>query len=117
MAVKIKWNDDRVKSAAVAVLLICRAQLSQGSAEDGLVQSALQWFRNYPEDYKAQNPQRDLAATRDLSSLTDKRRRDVYEKLLAAVEALLGRVERNRTQFSSLLEVDNFLVANLEVSG
>jgi hypothetical protein len=113
MSLKIKWNDDRVKGAATAVLLITRSRLAQGHW-GGLIQAALVEYREDHEGYKAGHPSRTLAAAKDSSGLADAQRREFYEKLVAAVEALLARVERNRTRFSSLTELDNYLALQLK---
>jgi hypothetical protein len=112
MALKIKWNDDRIKGAATAVLLITRDRLAQGHW-GGLITAALEEYRHDYDGYKATYPKRDLAAAKDASILTDSGRRAHYERLLAAVEVLLARLERNKTQFSSLKELDNYLALNL----
>ncbi|AKC83160.1 hypothetical protein IMCC26134_10905 [Verrucomicrobia bacterium IMCC26134] len=114
MALKIKWNDDRIKGAATAVLLITRERLAQGHW-GGLVTAALEEYRHDHDGYKANHPKRDLAAAKDASMLTDAGRRAHYEKLVAAVEVLLARLERNKTQFSSLKELDNYLALTLKV--
>lgn len=112
MGVKIKANDDRIKAAATAVLLIARDRMAKAQA-GGLITAALAEFRNDYEGYKAEHPKRDLASARDAAALTNAARRADYLKLVAAVEALLARIEKNRTEFSSLLELDNFLAFNL----
>ena len=112
MGVKIKANDDRIKAVAIAVLLISRDRLRR-EATSGLITGALAKFRGDYKGYKAAHPKRDLAAAKDVSMLTDARRREAYAKLVAAVEALLARIEKNSTQFSSVLEMDNFFAFNL----
>ncbi len=113
MGVKIKSNDDRVKTAAIAVLLLCRDRMARAQS-GGLVTAALAEFRNDYDGYKADHPKRDLATARDGSMLTNAARREDYLKLVAAVEALLARIEKNRTEFNSLLELDNYLAFNLK---
>jgi hypothetical protein len=112
MGVKIKANDDRIKAAAMAVLLIARDRMARAQAS-GAITAALDEFRNDYEGYKAAHPKRDLAAARDASALTNAARRQDYLKLVAAVEALLARIQKNRTEFNSLRELDNFLAFNL----
>ena len=114
MGVKIKANDDRILAIATAVLLLSRDDLSQRGATPGLITRALAVYRTDYAGYKALHPKRDRAAVSDLSSLPQQGRREVYEKLLAAVDVILARIERNSTQFSSLLELDNFFAFNLK---
>ena len=114
MGVKIKANDDRILATATAVLLLCRDDLSQRGATPGLITRALAAYRNDYASYKLAHPQRDRAAVSDLSALPQPGRRASYEKLLAAVDVILARIERNSTQFSSLLELDNFFAFNLK---
>ncbi|MEY4488628.1 MAG: hypothetical protein RIQ79_1136 [Verrucomicrobiota bacterium] len=114
MALKIKWNDDRIKGVAIAVLLIVRTRLAQGHW-GGLITAALEEYRDDYDGYKAAHPKRDLATAKDASLLTDAGRRAHYEKLVAAVEVLLARLERNKTQFNSLKELDNYLALNLRI--
>lgn len=113
MGVKIKSNDDRIKAAAVAVLLLSRDRMARAQS-GGLITAALAEFRNDYDGYKHDHPQRTLAAAKDSSALTNAARREDYLKLVAAVEALLARIEKNRTEFSSLLELDNYLAFNLK---
>lgn len=113
MGVKIKANDDRIKMAAVAVLLLCRDRMARAQA-GGLITAALAEFRDDYEGYKNDHPVRTMAEARDGSMLTNAARQADYLKLVAAVEAILARIERNKTEFSSLLELDNFLAFNLK---
>lgn len=113
MAQKIKWNDDRVKGAVAAVLLITRQKLSQGHW-GGLIEAALLEYREDYDAYKAAFPKRDLATARDATGLTDANRREFFERLVAALDVLLARLERNKTQFNSLTELDNYLVLQLK---
>ncbi len=113
MGVKIKANDDRIKAVALAVVLVSRDRLARGQAS-GMITAALAEFRNDYEGYKAAHPKRDFAAAKELGALADPSRREVYQKLLATVETVLARIERNSTQFSSLLELDNFWAFNLK---
>lgn len=113
MGVKIKANDDRIKAAAIAVLLLSRDRLARAQT-GGLITTALDEFRNDYDGYKADHPKRDLSAAKDASALTNAARRADYLKLVAAVETLLARIERNRTEFNSLLELDNYLAFNLK---
>ena len=114
MGVKIKANDDRILATATAVLLLCRDDLSQRGQTPGLITRALAAYRTDYVSYKMSHPQRDRPAVTDLSALPQPGRRVVYEKLLAAVDVILAKIERNGTQFSSLLELDNFFAFNLK---
>ncbi len=113
MGLNIKWNDDRIKGAATAILLITRARLAQGHW-GGLIQGALVEYREDYEGYKAAFPKRELATAKDTSSLTNPQRREFYDKLVLAVEVLLAKIHRNRTRFSSLTELDNYLASQLK---
>ncbi len=113
---KIKANDDRIPITAAALLLLYRARLARGDF-GGLVSGALADYRADPDEFKAAHPKRDLAAARDLAALVevvkDAKRRDLYQQLLEAVDVVLARIQRNKIQFSSLAELDNYFVANL----
>ncbi|MCF3651616.1 hypothetical protein [Synoicihabitans lomoniglobus] len=113
MALKIKSNDDRIPAAAVAVLLITRDRMARAQT-GGLITAALVDFRDDYAGYKAHYPQRTLAAAKDGSPLTNAARRADYLKLVAAMETVLARIERNKTQFSSLRELDNYLAFSLK---
>ncbi len=112
MGVKIKANDDRIKAVATAVLLLTRDRMARAQA-GGLITAALDAFRNDYDGYKADHPKRSLAVAKETSTLTNAARRESYLKLVAAVEALLARIEKNKTEFSSLRELDNFFAFNL----
>jgi hypothetical protein len=116
MGLKIKCNDDRIRASAAALLLLARAKLGRGDF-GGLVSGALADYREDTDAFKEAFPKRDLAAAKDLADLVevvkDGRRREVYQELLDAVDVVLARVERNRTEFSSLVELDNYWVASL----
>ena len=116
MGLKIKCNDDRIRASAAALLLLARAKLGRGDY-GALVSGALADYREDTDAFKAAFPRRDLAAAKDLADLVevvkDGRRREVYQELLDAVDVVLARVERNRTEFSSLVELDNYWVASL----
>lgn len=113
---KIKANDDRIQFTAAALLLLCRARLARGDF-GGLVSAALEEYRADPDAFKAAHPKRDLAAARDLATLVelvhDAKHRDVYQQLLAAMDVVLARIQRNKTQFNSLAELDNYFAAGL----
>ncbi len=110
MGLKIKWNDDRVREATTAILLIGRDRLFHGLAAD-LVQASLADYRNNPEHYKLNKAA--LADSRELGPLRKPAHVAHYRSLLAAVDALLKKMERNKRQSNSLLELDNHLVSSL----
>lgn len=111
MHLKIKWNDDRVRAATTAILLIARDRLSRGKKDD-LVRRALTDFRENPEAYKTNKAL--WPDARELGPLTNHHHAAQYRKLCAAVEALLRKMTENKRQSNSLLELDNYLVASLE---
>lgn len=116
MAMKIKANDDRIKTTAAAVLILARARLARGDV-GGLISESLADYRDDPDGFREAFPKRDFAAAQDLAAMVelikDAKRREVYQRLVAAVEVVLARIERNKTQFNSLLELDNYFVASL----
>lgn len=113
---KIKANDDRVAGTAAALLLIYRARLGRGDV-GGLVAGSLEEFRADPDAFKAAYPKRDLASARDPGALAalvrDPARRDRFQRLISAVDVVIARIQRNKIQFGSLAELDNYFVANL----
>lgn len=120
---KIKANDDRIKSTAAAVLLLCRERWANGSngpgigASPGPITAALHDYRADYDGFKKRFPKRDLAEAKDLAVLVERipgvRQRERYQELLDAMDVVLARIERGKIQFSSLVELDNYLVANL----
>jgi hypothetical protein len=110
MGLKIKWNDDRVRGAIQACLLIGRARLARGERED-LVKAALAEYRADPEDYKANK--RTWPDVRETGSLTRPADVACYTNLLAATDRLSAKLSQSKIQFNSLLELDNYLVATL----
>lgn len=110
MGLKIKWNDDRVRGAITACLLIGRARLARGDKEN-LVQESLAEYRADPEGYKASK--KTWPEARDLSPLTRPAEVAHYQNLLAATDRLSARLSQSKIQFNSLLELDNYLVATL----
>jgi hypothetical protein len=107
---KIKWNDDRVRGAATAVLLIARDRLARGQKDD-LIAAALADYRADPAGYKENR--KTWPDVRDLAPLKDPRRAARYQALLAAVDRLLEKWTQSKRQFNSLLELDNALVEHL----
>jgi hypothetical protein len=110
MGLKIKWNDDRVKGAATAILLIGRDRLCRGDMEN-LVEAALAEYRADPDGYK-QNKTR-WADARELGPLKKASQIAYYKNLIAAVDELLKRMAQIKRQSNSLLELDNYLIASL----
>ena len=111
MGLKIKWNDDRVRGALTALLLIGRDRLHRGETED-LVQASLQEYRADPEGYKANKAV--WADARELGPLTKPAHVATSRNLIAATDALLKKMEQNKRQSNSLLELDNYLIASLK---
>jgi hypothetical protein len=110
MRLKIKWNDDRVRGAATAILLIGRDRLSRGETNN-LVQASLAEYRADPERHK-----RNKAVwpdARELGPLTNPRHVAHYRNLISAIDALLRKMAENKRQSNSLLELDNYLVSSL----
>lgn len=113
---KIKWNDDRIKQTLTALLLISRARLASGETED-LIAEALSSYRNDFDGYKAENWDKTKAAwrdTKDLSNLKKASHVAYYKDLLAQVDSLNARLQRNRIQFNSVGELDKYLVTYLK---
>jgi hypothetical protein len=110
MGLKIKWNDDRVRAATTAILLIGRDHLRRGEAED-LIQASLDEYRSDPERYKQNKAS--WSDVQDLGPLTKPAQAALYRNLLNAIEALMKKLEKGKPQFNSLLELDNWLVASL----
>ena len=115
MALKIKWNDDRVRGAATAILLIGRERLARGRTES-LIQASLAEYRADPEGYK-QN-KKAWADVREPGPLKNPRHVAHYQNLISAIDRLTGKWTQAKRQFNSLLELDNALIEQLgEVSG
>jgi len=115
MALNIKWNDDRVRGTATALLLIARDRLARGEASGTLIADALAEYRADPAGYKLAKA--DWPEIRDLAPLKKGAHRARYAALLAAMDTLLARIERNKRQSNSLTELDNYLVACLKDAG
>ena len=111
MGLKIKWNDDRVRGATTAILLIGRDRLSCGKTAD-LIQNSLADYRDDPEGYKANKAT--WADARDLGPLTKPQHVEYYKSLISAIDRLMEKMEHAKRQFNSLLELDNALVAYLK---
>ena len=114
MALKIKWNDDRVQGAAAAILLLGRERLARGESAD-LVRVALAEYRADPAGYKL----RKAAAARagEPAPLKNPRHAAYYRELVADVGRLTQKWTEARRQFNSLLELDNALSAQLKSPG
>jgi len=111
MALKIKGNDDRVRGAITALLLIGRARLARGEAEN-LVRASLEEYRADPETYKASR--RTWPDVRETASLTRPADVAYYRNLLTATDRLATKLVESKILFNSLLELDNYLIAALE---
>jgi hypothetical protein len=110
MGMKIKWNDDRVRGAATALLLIARDRLARGQKDD-LIAAVLADYRADPDGYKENK--KTWPDVRDLGPLQDPRRVARYQALLTAVDRLLEKWTQTKRQFNSLLELDNALIDHL----
>ena len=111
MGLKIKWNDDRVRGATTAILLIGRDRLHRGK-KDNLIQRSLTDYRDDPEGYKAAKAA--WADARELGPLTNPNHVAYYKNLISAVDALQLKMTENKRQSNSLLELDNYLIACLK---
>lgn len=110
MALKIKWNDDRVRATTTALLLLVRDQLSHGQTDD-VLRTALTEFRRDPAGYKI-NKALWPEVTRD-GPLTNAAHVAYYRKLRVAVDGLVQQWVQTKRQFNSLTELDNFLIFTL----
>lgn len=110
MGLKIKWNDDRVRGATTAVLLIGRERIFRGATAD-LIQASLADYRNDPEGYKENKTT--WADARELGPLTNPRHVAHYRNLITAIDGLVKKMAQGKRQFNSLLELDNTLVSSL----
>lgn len=111
MGLKIKWNDDRVRGATTAILLIGRDRLARG-ATDNLIATALAEYREDPDGYKKHKAT--WAPPTELGPLKKPQHVAYYQNLLSAVERVTKKMEQAKRQFNSLLELDNALIAYLE---
>jgi hypothetical protein len=111
MGLKIKWNDDRVRGATTAILLIGRERLFRGETEN-LIQASLDEYRNDPERYKKNKAT--WADARELGPLTNPSHVAYYKNLISTIDGLLKKLALGKRQFNSLLELDNTLVASLK---
>lgn len=110
MGLKIKWNDDRVRMTATALLLLVRERLARAETDD-LLQAALADFRRDPAAYKANKAAWPEVAV--AGPLTDPAQVAYYHRLRQAVERLLQQWVLGKRQFNSLAELDNFLIFTL----
>lgn len=111
MGYKIKWNDDRVRGATTALLLITRDRLSRGET-DNLIEAALADYRDDPDSYKTNKSV--WADVKDTGPLTLPRDVAYYRNLISKVDEVLAKLLRDKRQFNSLTELDNFLVFALK---
>jgi hypothetical protein len=110
MGLKIKWNDDRVRGATTALLLIGRDRLSRGETAD-LIQASLAVYRQDPVGYKEDKAT--WVDVKELGPLTNPLHAAYYQKLLLAVERIVQKMVEGKRQFNSLAELDNFLIFTL----
>ena len=111
MGLKIKWNDDRVRGAMTAILIIGRDRLHRGKTGD-LIRAALTEYRADPQAYKAKKAT--WAEARTPAPLAQPQQVEHYTRLIAAMDRLLIKMEQAKRQFNSLLELDNALIAYLK---
>jgi hypothetical protein len=107
---KIKWNDDRVRATATALLLISRDRIARGRTGN-LIASALAEYRADPDAYKENK--KAWPDVREAGSPGDPAKVARYQALLRAVDGLLARWTGSKRQFNSLLELDNAFVEHL----
>ena len=111
MALKIKWNDDRVRGATTAILLIGRDRLARGQTAD-LIRASLAEYRADPEGYK--QSRKTWPDVRELGPLSKPSRVAYYQDLTARIDRLTENWTQAKRQFNSLLELDNALVEQIE---
>lgn len=112
MGMKIKWNDDRVRGATTALLLIARDRLERGETTADLIQASLDEYRADPDGYKEKKALwRDA---RESGPLSKPVRVAYYQNLVSAVDRLTQKMTAGKRQFNSLLELDNYLVSSLQ---
>ena len=111
MGLKIKWNDDRVRGATTAILLIGRDRLARGKT-DNLIRAALAEYRDDPDGYKKNKAT--WPDARELGPLKNPSHVAYYKNLISAIDRIMKKMEQAKRQFNSLLELDNALIAYLE---
>ncbi len=107
---KIKWNDDRVRGTATALLLIARDRLRRGETAN-LIQASLADYRDDPAGYKQNKAA--WPEVKDAGPLTNPAQAAYYIKLVATVDGMIAKMVEGKRQFNSLTELDNFLIFNL----
>lgn len=110
MRLKIKWNDDRVRGAMTAILLLARERLARGETKD-LVAESLAEFRADPDGYKERK--RAWPEAREPGPLVKPAHLAAQQRLIAAIDRLAEHMTQGKRQFNSLLELDNYLIAAL----
>lgn len=111
MALKIKWNDDRVRGATTAILLLGRERLARGETTD-LIARALAEYRADPVAYKLNKAQ--WPDAKEPGPLQNPAHLATYRNLQDAIDRLYPKMQQARRHFNSLLELDNWLVATLK---
>jgi hypothetical protein len=110
MALKIKWNDDRVKEAIAAILILGCDRLIRGETTD-LVRASLAEYRADPSVYRSKKNNRPDGEASSL--LTNPSHMAYYANLPIALEHLRQKMAQGKRQFNSLNELDNYLIARL----
>ncbi len=113
MALKIKFNDDRIAATITALLLITREHMHHGDTVE-LIARAIATYREDPAAFKARFPVRDREAARDPGVLANTKRAITFQRLNETADRLLGKIKQARRQFSSLDEMDNYIAFSLQ---
>ena len=111
MGLKIKWNDDRVRGAVTAILLLSRDRLSRGKTGTSIA-SLLAEYRADPDAYKANKAA--WPDAKDLGPLKNPAHVAYYKNLTVAIERITAKMTQAKRQFNSLLELDNALIDYLK---
>src|SRR6186713_1564229 len=111
MRLKIKWNDDRVRGATTAILLIGRDRLARGKTAD-LIKASLAEYRDDPDGYKANKAT--WPDPKEPGPLVKPQHVAYYKNLISAIDAVLKKMTNAKRKFNSLLELDNALIAYLK---
>ena len=110
MALKIKWNDDRVRDATNAILLIGRDRIFHGQTED-LARACLESYRNDPQTYAAKKDA--WAPPRELGPLKHNGRIATFKRLIETIDRLLAKATESKLRFTSLEDLDHWLISGL----
>lgn len=110
MALKIKWNDDRVRDATNAILLIGRDRILRGQIED-LAQHCLAEFRHEPQAYAAKKDA--WAPPREIGPLKQNGHIATFKRLIETIDRLLAKATLAKRRFTSLEDLDHWLISGL----